>query len=713
MADVIVTVKSVDQGSRNIQQFGASLDGLVGSALKVGVAIGSLSLALKGVQRAAQAAWDFLGDGAALELAQGRFENLAASIGTTADALKGEMADATGGMMSNAQMVASASDIISLGLADTSDGVVRLSNLVGQLGWDMNVLTLTMANDSMLRLDALGLSMEKVKARMNDLKESGMEASKAFDLAVIEEGEAKLALLGSAAESSAGKMKIAEASVANYTDALKLQAVQLADNIGLFDALEGQAKRMNLFIETTNKLQEALDVGAIDKGTWNQLNSDIRHAPTEYMEKVLHDLDFALMTNGVSWESWAIVTSISLSEVGQSDGAIRSSAVALSEWTDEAKKAAIEAGKVGTEFAGIDWDSVAGATQTGIWAAAGAHIQSVLDEANEEQVAAAQEAADLLATTYEEAALRMGQAFSAALQPEGQMDFGNIEEMDDIAWGMAQAFGLTVEQAGNLGIAMGEITPELAEAAAKAVLFQEAFGSLLGQLQAGNLDTSGFVEAYNNLIADLQNNSLIEIQVELKQKENPARDLWAWLPAEEREPVEIPVTFTPEEAALNTALGMIDGIPDEQSKLIVFDAEYTAVIPEATGAIETAITEIDGTVVMLPEATEVYNTIELLDESRLTVYVDFVQGATPETPGRAAGGPVTGGSAYWVGERGPEMFVPWTDGNIVPNGRAGGEGVKVTVQNNFYGSVNGNDIEQASELAARRMMERLQQVMSP
>jgi len=38
--------------------------------------------------------------------------------------------------------------------------------------------------------------------------------------------------------------------------------------------------------------------------------------------------------------------------------------------------------------------------------------------------------------------------------------------------------------------------------------------------------------------------------------------------------------------------------------------------------------------------------------------------------GRAAGGPVSGGRPYMVGERGPEMFVPGTDGSIIPNSPA-------------------------------------------
>jgi len=46
---------------------------------------------------------------------------------------------------------------------------------------------------------------------------------------------------------------------------------------------------------------------------------------------------------------------------------------------------------------------------------------------------------------------------------------------------------------------------------------------------------------------------------------------------------------------------------------------------------------------------------------------------------RAEGGPVMGGSAYLVGERGPELFVPQGNGTIVPNG-AGGGGMNVNVQ---------------------------------
>ncbi|ADD94957.1 hypothetical protein, partial [uncultured phage MedDCM-OCT-S01-C58] len=49
--------------------------------------------------------------------------------------------------------------------------------------------------------------------------------------------------------------------------------------------------------------------------------------------------------------------------------------------------------------------------------------------------------------------------------------------------------------------------------------------------------------------------------------------------------------------------------------------------------------------------------------------------------GRAAGGPVSGGTPYMVGEKGPELFVPNTSGTIVPNNKLGGGGATNVVVN--------------------------------
>jgi hypothetical protein len=54
---------------------------------------------------------------------------------------------------------------------------------------------------------------------------------------------------------------------------------------------------------------------------------------------------------------------------------------------------------------------------------------------------------------------------------------------------------------------------------------------------------------------------------------------------------------------------------------------------------------------------------------------------------KASGGPVSGGTAYVVGEKGPEMFVPSTAGTIIPNGGGIGGG-SVTIN---IGSVQANN----------------------
>jgi len=66
---------------------------------------------------------------------------------------------------------------------------------------------------------------------------------------------------------------------------------------------------------------------------------------------------------------------------------------------------------------------------------------------------------------------------------------------------------------------------------------------------------------------------------------------------------------------------------------------------------------------------------------------------------KAAGGPVTGGKTYVVGEEGPELFVPGSSGNIVPNHDMGGS-TNITVNVDASGSAVQGDAGQAEELGS-------------
>jgi hypothetical protein len=49
-------------------------------------------------------------------------------------------------------------------------------------------------------------------------------------------------------------------------------------------------------------------------------------------------------------------------------------------------------------------------------------------------------------------------------------------------------------------------------------------------------------------------------------------------------------------------------------------------------------------------------------------------------PGRATGGPVAPGQSYWVGERGPELFVPTSAGRVEPTASGPARDVRVSIQ---------------------------------
>ena len=83
---------------------------------------------------------------------------------------------------------------------------------------------------------------------------------------------------------------------------------------------------------------------------------------------------------------------------------------------------------------------------------------------------------------------------------------------------------------------------------------------------------------------------------------------------------------------------------------------------------------------------------------------------------RADGGPVRGGSTFLVGERGPELFTPSSNGGITPNDRLGGGGGGVVVENLVVHIMeNVTDIDQllsmpkdvAMELVAGPLMDAL------
>lgn len=72
-------------------------------------------------------------------------------------------------------------------------------------------------------------------------------------------------------------------------------------------------------------------------------------------------------------------------------------------------------------------------------------------------------------------------------------------------------------------------------------------------------------------------------------------------------------------------------------------------------------------------------------------------------PGRATGGPVSAMRPYWVGERGPELFVPTSAGQVTTPGGGGGGGRDVRVAITVNAGAGAGDAPRALAQSSRQV----------
>lgn len=238
------------QAKGGVEGFTQGLSSLLGKAALVAGAVVGVAAALKQV-------YDTAKEGAELEYARTRFDNLATSIGTVSDALLSDLKAATSGMMSDAELVAGAADFMALGLAKSHDEVVRLTSVAGALGMNMNQLVLTLTNQTTMRFDALGISVDGFDAKVKALEASGLSANEAFTEAFLQQAEAQIGLVGNKAETSAGQIQIMESAFKNLGDAIKLTMADAMD--GVAPTLTAIANEMTATQQTGMQFRDVID----------------------------------------------------------------------------------------------------------------------------------------------------------------------------------------------------------------------------------------------------------------------------------------------------------------------------------------------------------------------------------------------------------------------------------------------------------------------
>lgn len=123
-------------------------------------------------------------------------------------------------------------------------------------------------------------------------------------------------------------------------------------------------------------------------------------------------------------------------------------------------------------------------------------------------------------------------------------------------------------------------------------------------------------------------------------------------------------------AAIDWLVGVFHKISDAWSSVWnglgdIVSSVWNSII----SGIETAINWVIGLINGLLDG--INSAMEYLPGEWTPLHIDEVH-----LTGRAKGGPVTAGTPYLVGERGPEVFTPSTSGTIIPNG-VGGTGTPV------------------------------------
>jgi hypothetical protein len=482
------------------------------------------SAAFVGVGLAAQQAYATLRAGAELQTTTERFGKLAASIGTTADVMLGKLREATKGMISDAELMASASGIVSLKLADNEEQVVRLATVVGTLGWDMQQVILTFANLSTMRLDALGLSVDEVKQKQKELMDQGMSSAAAFKEAVIQAGEARLDVGGVSESEQAFKQ--AEAAVTNFKNAVLESTIATLSQAGAFESLAATANNIQLATDFRGELAALREEGAITTVEWlgllNTLSqSGAAAAEVELagilMRDSLTDTDDEINQQLGSWQVWARTVAIQTGYAAQTAAAnmnaIFTGLLGISNGLGDTSAFLPQADEfdylAAGARAGKDYRSglAIEARQARIdrnlqfvrhdpdFIATGREVRNEMEYATAAAYgysgalgamsSAEQEAAD--------AHSRFLSSFNEELRakPEDGLynaeGVANVEAVNKALYEQVAAAGASAATLALLGVATGQFTQEQAEAALKAAVLQEQIRAIAASVAAGDL----------------------------------------------------------------------------------------------------------------------------------------------------------------------------------------------------------------------------------
>ncbi len=725
---ISVLLTSEDDATKTIEKFSGGLDDVSKSAEKLeestektGSSLFSFENIVKGAgaalsvdlaKRAAEAIYELGELGAQSLRTKAAFDAISGGAGAASENLQAMQA-ATRGAMSDSDLMASANQLMQMGLASTSDELAKVTQMATRLGGAMGTdatasienFSMMLANQSLPRLDTFGISSGKVRARIAELQQetAGLSRETAFMTAVMEQGEAAMSRLGDTAGDELLAFEQLEATVSN----LKTTTAEKAA-----PAVSQFAGTLNLLLNWNNKLAEATEKNSeaalntaesyeeyrarmeqiataqgkvvnaegqlVDQG--HILNKTIIGliAP---IEKVT-DANFAL-----SEETWSVIKA-EQDGIPIVDGwmaSMRATTETTEESTaqlmsaDDAMKlftATMDDSNISAE--GASWQQETLAESLGITATA------------EQQ---AQQDAQLLAEAYQAGTIS---AYEFRQRLEGVVQG-------------TQAFTEAEREAINTEIAAADASRALAEAhdqAAQAAAGQaqetmslagslkDATSTQIAQQMIGMLDPEKMgAEAYSSAVKDIGLSFGIMDEESIALSENMGTLATAIqdgvIPTERADEALSALMEDAKDGtvAVNDLIGEFSDVPQNAGNASVSVTGMGQATVETGTAIDTSMPKFGAL------NQEALNMEENFMNATQAVWglIDAIN-SVPElddnddTDERASGGPVRAGQSYIVGEKRPELFVPATDGIILPSvpsslggGATGGAGAVIVM----------------------------------
>lgn len=187
-------------------------------------------LTVQFAKRTAQAANELVHLGARSLLARDRLVAFAGGS-ANATAMLDALVAASDNTIDRLTATEQAARLAQMGIATTGEEMGKVGAIVGKLGDQtltlqqrMQTFTMMMANQSKLRLDTFGLSVERVTKRQKELEAQGYSTQDAFKVAVYEDAEVALDKLGDTSDSAAVGLDRLSAALTN----LKVQMAEVA-----------------------------------------------------------------------------------------------------------------------------------------------------------------------------------------------------------------------------------------------------------------------------------------------------------------------------------------------------------------------------------------------------------------------------------------------------------------------------------------------------